>query len=191
MVLFVQTWYLGYLIVEGDLDIFLLRPLNVLFQFLFMDFNLVGLTDLIPGTIIFIYGCNQLNFSWSWLSFPLLLLVIIGGALIRGSVWIVLGSISFWRKNRGSFVVLTMQLYDKTTMYPLSIYPKALQMIFTVVLPLGWIAFYPAGYFLSKPSPFYFPASIPLITFGIGIICFLGACLMFWLGLKRYESAGT
>lgn len=191
VVLFVPTWYMGNMIVDGELDIFLLRPMNVLFQFLFAYFNLIGVTDLIPGIMIFAYGCVTLHFALSWLNLLLVVLVVIGGALIRGGIWLALGSISFWVKNRASFTVLTMQLYDKTTMYPLSIYPKFLQTLFTVAIPLGWISFYPASSLLDKPVSFYLPVSIPLVTLAVGAACFMLACLMFLRGLKRYESAGT
>jgi len=191
VVLFVPTWYMGNRIVDGELDLFLLRPLNVLFQFLFSTFNLIGLTDMISGIIIFAYGCVLLSFAWSWLTVLYIVLTIIGGALIRGAIWMILGSISFWIKNRASFVVLTMQLYDKTTMYPLSIYPRFLQTLFTVIIPLGWISFYPASDLLNKTVPFYIPVSLPVVSLGVGLLFFALACLMFVYGLKRYESAGT
>ncbi|MEX1307666.1 MAG: ABC-2 family transporter protein [Eubacteriales bacterium] len=191
VVLFVPTWYMGSRIVDGELDLYLLRPLGVMFQFLFSYFNLIGLTDLISGIIIFAYGCIRVGFVWSGANVLFVFLVIIGGALIRGAIWLILGSISFWVKNRASFTVLTMQLYDKTTMYPLSIYPQFLQMFFTVVIPLGWITFYPASYLLGKELPVYMPVSMPLVTMIIGVLWFVLGCLMFQRGLKRYESAGT
>ncbi len=191
VILFVPTWYMGNLIVDGEMDLFLLRPLNVLFQFLFLDFNLIGITDLIPGALIFAYGCISLHFVLTWLNVLYIVLAVVGGALIRGGIWLMLGSISFWVKNRASFIVLTMQLYDKTTMYPLSIYPRFLQIFFTVVIPLGWIALYPASGILDKTLPFYIPVSMPVVSMAVGALLFLIACLMFMRGLKRYESAGT
>ena len=42
-----------YCVVEGEYDMFLLRPMGVLFQFLFEDFSLIGITDMIPGLMVF------------------------------------------------------------------------------------------------------------------------------------------
>lgn len=191
VVLFIPTWYLGYLVINGELDIFLLRPLNVLFQFLFMDVNLVGVTDLISGVIIFAYGCIKLNFVWSLPNILSIIAAIIGGTLLRGAIWLIWASRSFWSENRGNFVWHTMQLYDKTTMYPLTIYPRFLQVIFTIMIPLGWITFYPAGAILNKELPFYIPFNVPFLTMLIGIAVFSLSCFIFCRGLKKYESSGT
>ena len=71
VVFFIQTWYMGYCVIEGEYDMFLLRPMNLLFQFLFMDFNLIGFTDMIPGLIVFVYGCfKMVNEICRWICFP-------------------------------------------------------------------------------------------------------------------------
>ncbi len=191
VIFFTQTWYLGYLVVNGELDRFLLRPLNVLFQFLFMDLNVIGVTDLLSGVIIFVYGCSKVNFSWTLPNIVSMLAAAIGGTLLRGAIWLVCASVSFWSKSRCDFLMYSLQLYDKTTMYPLTIYPRVLQIIFTLIIPLGWITFYPASAFLNKEIPFYIPIGVPAATFAIGLGSYLLACLMFCRGMRRYESAGT
>lgn len=190
IVLFIQTWYLGYLVINGEFDRFLLRPLNVLFQYLFMDFNLIGFTDLIPGIIIFVYGCIRVQFEWNLKNIVLMAAVLTGGTLLRGAIWLILGAVSFWSKNRGGFVTFTLQLYDRTTMYPLTMYPRFIQAIFTFILPLGWITFYPAGAFLNKDT-LYLPVSAHMVTLLVGTASFMLACFVFTRGLKRYESSGT
>jgi ABC-2 type transport system permease protein len=191
VILFVQTWYMGNFIIYGEMDLFLLRPMNVLFQFLFMEFNLVGIADLIPGTLVFIYGCFKVNFSVSLDNIFLLVITIIGGTLIRGAVWLLCGSCSFWTKSSFDFIRFTQELFNRTTMYPLTIYPKSIQIIFTFILPLGWITFYPATTILAKSGGFVLPIGMPMMTLIIGIICFSLACAVFCRGMKLYESSGT
>ena len=57
MIFFVQGWFMGYYVIEGDFDRYLTRPLGVLYQFFFTNINIFGVTDLIPGILVFIYGC--------------------------------------------------------------------------------------------------------------------------------------
>ena len=61
VVFFIQTWGLGYWMIDGEFDRFLLRPMNLIFQFLFDDFNLIGFTDILPGLMVFIYGCTKVS----------------------------------------------------------------------------------------------------------------------------------
>lgn len=85
IIFFIQTWMMGNFVIQGEFDIFRLRPLNILFQFLFMNFNLVGISDLIQGIIVFLYGCIKVQFVWSFHNIMALFGVIIGGNLDSGS----------------------------------------------------------------------------------------------------------
>lgn len=187
---FIQTWYMGKFIIRGQFDQFLLRPMNVLFQFLFKDFNLIGISDLIPGMIVFIYGCYHVHFQCSISNIILLAATVAGGTLIRGAVWILCGSLSFWTKSTTGYVNFTNELFDRVTMYPLTIYPRPVQWLFTFLLPLGWITFYPAGDLLGKQAG-EIPVPMALVTFGIGVLMFGLGSAVFMAGTRNYESAGS
>lgn len=196
IMLFIQTWYLGSFVLSGNFDLFLLRPMNVLFQFLFMDFNLIGITDLIPGIIVFVYGCLQVQFSWTLFNTLAVLGVVFGATLIRGAVFIISGATSFWTKSNNRFSQLSTNLFDRTTMYPLTMYPltmypRAIQIIFTFLLPFGFISFYPASGLLNLPNGFAFSSHIIWATPLVGIVLFVLACLVFLAGVKKYDSSGT
>lgn len=48
---------MGYYVIEGEFDRYLTRPLGVLYQFFFTNINIFGITDLIPGILVILYGC--------------------------------------------------------------------------------------------------------------------------------------
>lgn len=187
---FIQTWRMGKFIIRGEFDQFLLRPMNVIFQFLFMDFNLVGISDLIPGLIVFIYGCHKVHFQFSFVNILLLIATVTGGLFIRGAIWILCGSVTFWTKSTSGFIDFTKELFDRTTMYPISIYPKPVQWIFTFLLPLGWITFYPASALLGREGA-SIPAGMALMTLLVGVLMLGISCMVFMLGMNKYESAGS
>ncbi len=190
-VLFVQTWFMGSFILDGEFDIFMLRPMNVLYQFFFCIFNIYGFSDLLPGIVIFIYGCVQVHFNWSFINIMMLVSVVTGATLIRGALYLVTGSVAFWTKNRNSYTMLNLTIFDQTTKYPLSIYPRVVQIIFTFVLPLGFISFYPAKDFLNKNSGVLFSGNMAWFTLLVGIFLFWLATRLFRRGLTKYESAGS
>lgn len=191
VVFFIQTWYMDYSVTQGDFDRMLVRPLNVFFQFCFDYFNFIGITDLIPGTIIFIYGCVSSGFSITFINLLKLLLVISGATVLRGGIYLITGSLSFWIQRTHQIIDVHLRLFDYTMRYPMNIYPQIIQSIFTFVLPIGFICFYPAGELLSIDTGFTLPGSFCVWTFAVGIGVFILGNILFNMGLSRYESAGS
>lgn len=191
MIFFVQGWFMGFFVIEGEFDRFLTRPLSVLYQFFFTNINVFGLTDLVPGILVFIYGCNKTGFSFTAANIIGIIVMLIGAVLIRGGIYILLGSTSLWTKSANDFGQYTQEIFDKTTMYPLSMYPEALQLILTFIIPIGWVSFYPASELLGIETAFSADGLGVWITFLAGIAVMLIAGAVFKAGMKRYESAGN
>lgn len=191
VIFFIQTWNMDRMIIRGGFDRMLLRPLNVFFQFCVNYFNLIGITDMIPGLIVFLFGCKMVGFQWTFINIIKLLMVLIGATLIRGSFFTITGSIAFWTKSCRSMVETNLTLFERTTMYPLSIYPFAIQMVFTFLLPFGFISFYPVCDILGKNDVFNLPVGLAIWTPVVGIALEMLASKIFNVGLKRYESSGS
>jgi ABC-2 type transport system permease protein len=191
VVFFINTWHIDNMVIEGSFDRLLLRPMNVFFQLIASYVNFIGLIDLIPGMLIFFYACHLVHIQWSMLLILKLVFIILGGVFIRAALFICLGSVSFWTKRSSSLVGFTLTLLERTTMYPVNIYPIVLQIIFTFLIPIGFISFYPASEFLGKGIGFHIPWSMALWTPVVGIICFMISQWIFTLGMKKYESAGS
>ncbi len=191
MIFFVQGWFMGFFVIEGEFDRFLTRPLSVLYQFFFTNINVFGLTDLVPGILVFIYGCNKTGFSFTAANIIGIIVMLIGAVLIRGGIYILLGSTSLWTKSANDFGQYTQEIFDKTTMYPLSMYPEALQLILTFIIPIGWVSFYPASELLGIETAFSAGGLGVWITLFAGIAVMLIAGAVFKAGMKRYESAGN
>ena len=85
----------------------------------------------------------------------------------------------------------TQEIMDKTTMYPISMYPEGMQLILTFLIPVGWVSFYPASGLLGIDNGLYNGLLLPLITLAVGIAVMLLAGVYFHAGLKKYESAGN
>lgn len=191
MIFFVQGWFMGFYVIEGEFDRFLTRPMSVLYQFFFTNINVFGLTDLIPGILVFLYGCVKTDFPFTVSNAVGILVMLTGAVLIRGGIYILLGSTSFWTKSANDFGQFTQEIFDKTTMYPLSMYPESLQLILTFLIPIGWVSFYPASELLGIEHSFSTGNLGVWITLGVGIITMLIAGFVFQTGLKKYESAGN
>ena len=191
MIFFVQGWFMGFYVIEGEFDRFLTRPMSVLYQFFFTNINVFGLTDLIPGILVFLYGCVKTDFPFTVTNVVGILVMLTGAVLIRGGIYILLGSTSFWTKSANDFGQFTQEIFDKTTMYPLSMYPESLQLILTFLIPIGWVSFYPASELMGIENTFSTRGMGVWITLGVGIAAMMIAGLVFRAGLKQYESVGN
>ncbi len=190
MIFFVQGWFMGYYVIEGEFDRYLTRPVGVLYQFFFMNINIFGVTDLIPGIIVFIYGCVSCGIQADLLFVIQVIIMLAGATFIRGGIYILLGSTSFYTRSAVDFGQYTQEIMDKTTMYPLSMYPESMQFILTYLIPVGWISFYPVSALLGINTA-YNRMLVPFITLAVGVLVMVAAGIYFSRGLKKYESAGN
>ncbi|MFD2614339.1 ABC transporter permease [Paenibacillus gansuensis] len=191
VVFFINTWHIDHMVINGAFDRLLLRPMSVFFQLVASYVNFIGLVDLIPGFVIFLYGCHAVGFEWSAANIGKLVLIVLGGLLIRAALFISLGTIAFWTKRNASTVSLALSTLERVTMYPLSLYPYLVQVLFTFVVPLGFITFYPAAGMLGKETAFRLPLELALWTPVLGALCFWVSLLVFRWGMTKYESSGS
>lgn len=191
MIFFVNGWFMGWWVLEGDFDRLLTRPLGVVYQFFFTNINVLGVTDLIPGILVFAYGAHSIGLRLTPLRICLLLVLLIGAALIRGGVYLILGSSSFWTRSAIDFGACTQEIFDKTTMYPLSMYPESVQFLLTYLIPIGWVSFYPVSALLGVENGVMNSVWAAFVTLAAGIAVMLAASVVFRIGMHRYESAGN
>lgn len=191
MIFFVQGWFMGYYVIHGEFDRYLTRPLGVLYQFFFTNINVFGITDLIPGILVFIYGCAKCDIKVTLLFVVQVIVLLIGATLIRGGLYIFLGSTSFHTRSVVDFGQYTQEIMDKTTMYPISMYPESMQFILTYLIPIGWVSFYPVSSLLGIDNGISDGIATAFITLAVGLLVMLLAGAYFNSGLKKYESAGN
>lgn len=191
MIFFVNGWFMGWWVIGGEFDRLLTRPMSVVYQFFFTNINVMGVTDLIPGVIVFVYGCSKTAFQWSFGNLIIVLILLVGATLIRGGIYILLGCTTFWTKSTTDFGPFTQEMFDKTTMYPISMYPEGFQFVLTYLIPIGWVSFYPASGLLGIENGIADASLSVWYTLFIGIVVICVAACVFRIGLRQYESAGN
>lgn len=191
VIFFIPTWGIDEAIIRGNFDRFLLRPLNVFFHFCSYQFNFIGVIDLVPALMIFIVGCAMLEVQISFMFCTQVVLIIVGATLIRVAIYLVVGTVAFWTKRSRPLTMMALSVMDRTTQFPISIYPYLLQVLLTYCIPIAFINFIPASHLLDKSSNMILPMGAVLWTPSIGGVCFWGAHGFFRYALSRYESTGS
>ena len=191
---FIQNRWIETYILRGEFDRLLLRPLGVFFLFNTNTFNMVGFYDIIPGLIMFVYACGLLQFALTPLAFMYILIITVSGTFIRAALLIISGSVAFWTKKSQVLVDTDLVLMDRTTSYPLTIYPKWFQWLFTFVIPLAFINFYPVSGMLDISLGAGLPIAPDMVLWSpvAAALFFTAAMALFKFGLKhKYESSGS
>ncbi len=175
-------------IIEGYLDRILLRPLPPLFQLTMENVELrQGVVNLIKGAILIWYAqyaMPELTFTpWHWLLSAGLALL--GGA-IYSAMFAIFATASFWLKDRAGIVSPLFTL-SNAARWPLTIYGPALELVLTWIIPLGFVAFYPAA-LITRPDQYRMMIiAMPLMALAL----FLLTSWVFARGLRVYESTGS
>lgn len=178
------------LINRGDLDTLLIRPRNLLFQILCSQADPRRLGAILVGVAALIMGCIQADVTLSFTKCLLLLWSIIGGSALVLGLFMIEATLCFFSVKSIEMINVLTYGGRSTCQYPIDIYPRWLQLLFSVVAPFALTTHVPAAYILGKPlwntglaAAFIAPLS--------GFI-FLGVMiLVFYQGLKHYRSTGS
>ena len=183
-----NIWLVAWrLVISGDFDRYMLRPMNVFFQVIAEKLQPDALGELLVGSILVVYASVQGVVFWSAEKVVLFLISILAGSLIYTSIKLFFASFSFWIKQSGPFLQFAYELADFAK-YPTDIYHKGIRFVITWVIPFAFVAYLPASYFLGNgiTSGFVIP-----IECAIAVAFW---CIAYWVfrrGIQRYESAGN
>lgn len=183
-----KLWNVAYFEVKlGKLDHMFLRPLPVLFQVIASEVQLEAFGELVIGLGLVILCSSNITITGGIGAILFVILGILCAAIIISSFKIMVASLAFKFKRSGPLLQFIYN-FSRFTKYPLSIYPKFIQVILTFIIPLGLCLFYPFES-LFKPVE-----NAPLIAVAMVLFTsvFSAICLFVWNKLiKMYESTGT
>ena len=185
-ILFDNIWQIRYHVQQGSFLKYYFRPLNMMFYYMSDVFDLKGLTQLAAGVILLIYSSGQLGVQWSALKILLLLVTLFSAALVQISIIVTAGCAAFWVVDAYPVLGLAWKLREFAP-YPMSIFDGAFRFAFTYVIPIGFVAFYPAQLFLR-------PEDVsPLIYFSpiIGVGLFALTYWVWTIGVNSYSGTGS
>jgi ABC-2 type transport system permease protein len=185
-ILFDHVWQLRYHLQQGTFLKYYFRPLNMMFYYMSEMFDLKGVTQLLLGFALLMYASIQLSITWSPLKLILLVATLFSAALVLIAIVTLSSCSAFWITNSFPVLNLAWKLREFSP-YPMSIFDGAFRFVFTFLLPIGFVAFYPSQLFLrpQEVSPLIYFS--PLV--GVGLFA-----LTYWvwtLGVNQYSGTGS
>ena len=180
-----NMWWLPYYINRGELDYYLIRPVSPLFFLSLREFSANSFINLIIAAVFFFYSLFSYSKDWNLLSLFGLIILLINGSLIYYCIQMLMILPVFWTQSAKGFIDLFYTL-GLAMERPDRIFKGWLRVLFTVVLPFGLIASFPARIFIEGFN-LHTIVHLILVTSGLWIVV-----LSVWRkGLKNYSSASS
>lgn len=176
---------LADIIIEGELDYHLLRPMDSQFQANVFLFDIPSLLNLIPPIAIIIHLSLKGSLVYSPLNVLLYLVYIAGGFFQYYCINQFFVTLAFFFERAYKLAGLPEYLFD-FALRPRRVYPKYLQILLGYVFPLLLITNLPTEIMLGSPS-----TNLLLYSLFISVILFAIVRIQWKICLKRYESASS
>lgn len=183
---FDNNWNLRHYVYSGDFIKYCFRPINLFFYFQSEVFDIKGIGQLL-------FGVGTLTYSWSKIGIPVTALSIIKvifflitASLFMIAIMNIAAASCFWILKSGYILTTVIKLKDYAR-YPITIFNPVFRFIFTFIIPIAFIAYYPSIVILS-------PNNVPILSWFsplLGIL-FFGISYKIWMyGATKYNGTGT
>jgi len=175
---------------EGTFDQILVRPLPSLFQVVASDFAVRRVGKVLQGVAVLAYALVVLDVDWTIGRVLTIPLAIAAGAVIYGAVWIALATVAFW-------IVDAMELVNAFTyggsflsQYPIGIFARWLRGLVVFVVPIAFVAYFPALYILGKEDTLGLPEELRYGSPAVAVLAAFVAAAVWRNAVRHYRSAG-
>lgn len=185
-ILFDHLWQIRLHANQGTFIKYYFKPIPTLFYYVSEMVDLKGFGMLAFGIGAFFWSSLQLGIEWTPMRLALLPVLLTGGSLIFVSLMLIAASATFWIKDSFSILAFVSGFRDQAR-YPLGIYNSFFQFLFTFIVPIGYIAYFPAQFYLTESLPDWTAWASP----GFGAALFLLALWVWNRGTRRWGATGS
>ncbi|GAB3231643.1 ABC transporter permease [Glycomyces halotolerans] len=177
-------WSTPTMIVKGDMDYRITRPAPVIIQVASAHIGMQAFGELTMGAAMLIYG--WIGAGLNPMLIPLALLLLAVAVVFQCSFLTVMCAIGFWVKGHfPSFAWVAGDLQFEVMRFPLGIYPAAVRVLVTFVLPFAFASFIPVQILIGERSAWWLAGPVAAAAAMVAIML-----AVFHAGLRNYDSSG-
>jgi ABC-2 type transport system permease protein len=173
-------------LITGSFIRYYFRPLNMMFYYISNAFDVKGFGQLALGIAIIVFASLNLNIRWDIAKVILFAVMYVSASLIIISFMLIAACSGFWIINSYSIISLAYKLRD-VARYPLDIFGSVFKFIFTYIIPVGFVSYYPLQMLFDKEAlnPIVFLSPV------IAIVLFAITNMVWKKGVNSYTGTGT
>ncbi|MEO6121150.1 MAG: ABC-2 family transporter protein [Acidimicrobiales bacterium] len=174
----------------GTFDQFLLRPMGPLLQLSAREFNLRRVGKVAQPALVLAIAVGRVDVDWTAARAALVPLALASGAAIFGSVWVITSSVAFWTVDTQEFANAFTFGGNHLVQYPIDVLGTWLRRFTIFVVPLAFVAYFPAAYLLDKPETFG-PRALAWLSPVIAAVMVALARSVWTTAIRHYRSTGS
>lgn len=187
--IFVSVPGLPWLVQDGRMESYMLRPLPVYRQVMLSHLHLNALGDLAVAATLFSIALSSVPVAWTVPHMAYLVLSVIGGMLLEAGLHTFIASFAMRSVPTSPWSQWLDEIFATFGSYPLSIVPAGLRITLTYVVPIAFVGYIPAGV-IAAHDGFPVPDWLALGAPAVGLAVFLAARRFFYLSLRSYTGVG-
>ena len=153
-------------ILKGTFDDVLLKPVKILPYLISSSFICNYIAHMTLSAVVVAICMRALKISFTWQFWGSAAGILLCGSLVYAELFLIVTASAFLAaKNDALFQV--MYFFREVSYYPVSIFPRAIQVIVTTLVPYGFVNYYPHRALLGKEDNAVFgwaAAWGPLVT---------------------------
>ena len=175
---------------RGEFDSLLLRPRPLLLQVLCSQLDPRRVGSFAVGVTAIVIAAVQLDVTWTAGKVLLMAEVVLCSMLLTLGLFLIEATMCFFSVKSIEMVNVLTYGGRSTCQYPVDIFPKPLEVLFTYVAPFALCMHWPVSVVLGRPMVdmamgwFY-------VTPLAGALFFAHMTRVWYWGVKRYRSTGT
>ncbi|WP_151734875.1 ABC transporter permease [Paenibacillus tengchongensis] len=171
----------------GEFDRLLLRPRSLFVQVAASRFHLHRLVRPATGICAVVWALSELEVPLSPRNIAILVMALAGGCIMYCGVFVLTSGVAFFTVKGLDWIYLFTNASYQVTRCPEPYLPQALKSMFSFLLPMLFISFYPA----ATVCGWDYPAWPGYLALPAGA-AFLGCALLVWrIGVRHYKSTGS
>lgn len=173
------------LVRKGDLDFYLMKPVNTRFLLTFCRFEFDNYGRLFVLVILLFIFSPRLGVISALMPIVNFLTLFLLGVLMFYCLFFLLATLSFWFTDLWNLEDLLESIVD-VGRFPTYIFERGFRVVFFYILPVAFVATFPAQALLGQPS------FSRLVTGCLLVVGLFIASQLFWrYSLKNYTSASS
>lgn len=176
---------------EGEFDLILVRPLGSLFQVVSSDFAMRRLGKALQGAVVLAIALAHLQVEWTVGRIAMLALAIVTGIVIYAGIWVAFSTVTFWLIDTQEVANAFSYGGNFLAQYPVNIFGPWLRRLVVFIVPLAFVAYFPALYVLDKDDELGLPRVLQFLSPVVALATVLVAAVVWRNAVRHYRSVGA
>lgn len=171
----------------GDFDRLLLRPRRLALQVSASVFHIHRVSRAVAGIAVIVWMLGRLQVAMTPLGLLVLVLGLTGGTVLYTGIFVLTSGIAFFTIKTLDWIYILTNASYQVTRVPVQYMPRLMHRVFTFMIPILVISYYPASVICGWGEP----AWTGLMALPAGLLFFWLSLRVWKLGVRHYKSTGS